>query len=544
MTGRALVRKFWPWVAAASSGVLISLGYPGYGQAWIAWIALTPLLTALWFSGDGGRRPWLKNAGLGFVTGVVFFCMTFSWLTTVTGLMSPHILGQIAWFLLMCYMALYPALWGWFAGSTAFTAKNGSDGLLSSRHNLRLGALCGFAWVAQEWLRSVVFGGFGWNNLGTTLHGNIPLIQIADITGVAGLSFLAAMCNVIAVVTVRRFMLEIRNRKLRPHFDFNLTVTLVGAVFVYGAHCIAHGEAGATLPLRVTCIQANIPQDEKYDNALEDMIFDRYKKLTEQAILVTKPQLLLWPEAATPSGMFADQYNFDFVTGIFSKIDTNFLLGTIDSDEKYDYNVAALIPRGAALVKDIQTHRKMHLVPFGEYIPLRQSFPLFAKLAGDLVRGDFRPGTEYNLLQMQDPPVKIGALICFEDTLGDLTRHFALNGAQLLVNITNDGWFLKSVESEQHVANAVFRAVENRRPLVRCANTGVTCFIDSNGRIDSSLRSQKGDPFIQGFLRGVVNVPVNGPLTFYAQHGEWLSICSLILALAVIVAHFFKRRRA
>ena len=186
----------------------------------------------------------------------------------------------------------------------------------------------------------------------------------------------------------------------------------------------------------------------------------------------------------------------------------------------------------------------MHLVPFGEYIPMRESFPLFAKLAGDLVRGDFHPGTEYDMMQTQDPAVKIGALICFEDTLGDLTRHFTLKGAQLLVNITNDGWFLKSVASEQHVANAVFRAVENRRPLVRCANTGVTCFIDDKGRVISSLRSRKGDSFIEGFLTREVDVPVDAPLTFYTRYGEWLSYGCLALAFATVAAHFVIRRRA
>ena len=549
MTARALsgpARAAWPWVSAASSGVLLSLCFPGWNQGWLCWIALTPLICALWFSGDGGRRPWLKMAGLGFCAGVVFFSMTFSWLTTVTGLMTPHLLGNLAWFGLMCYMALYFALWGWFAGCIVPPRREAAGRLLSSRHNLWLGAVCAAAWVAQEWLRGVVFSGFGWNNIGVALHDNLPLIQVADITGAAGLSFLLVLCNVIAVVTVRRFALEIQARKFRPHFDFTLTVALVGVVFIHGVQAL-RATPWASIPLRVAAIQPNIPQDEKSDSGMDEANFAQYRDLSDRAMRASpdqRPQLLIWPEAATP--MYLDETHFNFVTGLATKIDTNFLLGTLDSDDRrhLDYNIAALIPKGAATIDEIQTHRKMHLVPFGEYIPLRHAFPLFARLAGELVPGDFEPGTEYNLLQTQDPPVKIGALICFEDTLGDLTRHFVLNGAQLLVNVTNDGWFLKSVESEQHLAISVFRAVENRRPLVRCANTGVTCFIDSKGIVDSSLRSPKGDPFLQGFLRGVVDVPVNAPLTFYARHGEWLSYCSLILALGVIVAHFIKRRRA
>jgi apolipoprotein N-acyltransferase len=390
--------------------------------------------------------------------------------------------------------------------------------------------------VGQEWLRGTVFSGFGWNNIGVALHANILLIQIADITGVAGMSFMVAMCNVIAVVTVRRFVQEVRSGKVRPHYDFTLTVAMVGLIFAYGVHAVMQHEE--TIPLRVAAVQANVPETEKFDYVYEDKILHLYQGLTDTAIAM-KPQLLLWPEAATPSGMFADQENYDFVENLAAKGDFGFLLGTLDSDKDGDYNVAVLLTGHG---KDAQTHRKMHLVPFGEYIPARHEFPLFAKLAGDLVPGDFRPGTEYNVLQMQNPPVKLGVLICFEDTLGDLTRHFVLNGAQALVNITNDGWFLKSAAAEQQLAHAVFRTVETRRPLIRCTNTGVTCFIDTAGRVGQTLRSEKGDSFVEGILFGSVNVPLNGPLTFYVRHGEWLAYVSLAMSTLLIVMHFLKRR--
>ncbi len=546
MTARTFAARLWPWLAAASTGVLLALCFPRYNQAWLCWIALTPLLCALWFSGDGGKRPWLKNAGLGFCAGVVFFCIVFFWLTTVTDLMSPRILGALAWFGLMCYLALYFALWGWFTGSVAFRAKTGTPKLASSRHNLWLGMICAAAWVGQEWLRGVVFSGFGWNNLGVALHDTIPLIQVCDITGAAGLSFLLALANVIAVVTVRRFMLEAENHKLRPHFDFMLTVALLVVVLFYGYARVLLRKPEPIIPLRVAAIQGNIPETEKFDEAFADMIVKRYTELTGAAMITPpeqRPQLLIWPEAATPGGMYQDDDDHNFVMDTAEKIDTNFLLGTLDNDGHFDYNIAVLIPSGAAHDDtQVQKHRKLHLVPFGEYIPARHSFPLFAELAGKLVPGDFQPGTEYNVLQTRDPDVKIGPLICFEDTLGNLTRRFVLNGAQVLVNITNDDWFLKSPAAEQHLDNAVLRAVELRRPLIRCANTGVTCFINPNGNITSALRSKKGDTFIQGFLRGEVNVPVNGQLTFYAKYGDWFSYASLLLAAAVAAVHFIRRR--
>jgi apolipoprotein N-acyltransferase len=536
MTGRELPRRLWPWGAAATSGILLALCFPGWNQTWLCWIALTPLIAALWFSTNEGRWRWLKKAALGFCTGLFFFCTVFFWLTTVTDLMEPRALGFAAWFGLMCYLSFYFALWGWFTGCVAFDARTDSKKLLSSRHNLRLGFVCATAWVAQEWLRGVVFSGFGWNNLGVALHGSIALIQVADITGIWGMSFMVAMANVIAVVTVRRFALEIRNGKLRPHYDFSLTIALVGIAFAYGVHALM--KHGATIPLRVAAVQANIPQTEKFDDAFEQKIFDRYESLSGAAMAMN-PQLLIWPEVATPRGMFSDQTNHDFILNTAAKGDFNFLFGTIDSDTRGDYNIAVLLTdRG----RNFQAYRKMHLVPFGEYIPLRDSFPLFAKLAGDLVPGDFRPGTEYTVLQTQNPAVKIGALICFEDTLGNLTRHFVLNGAQVLVNITNDGWFLKSPAAEQHLAHAVFRAIETHRPLIRCANTGVTCFIDTAGRVGQSLRSQNGDPFTTGVLFGQVNVPTDSSLTFYTRHGDWLAMASLFVTAIAVIVHFAKRR--
>lgn len=531
MRGSRLSRKLWPWGAAALSGLLLALCFPGWNQSWLCWVALAPLTAALWFSTNGGGWRWLKKAGLGYVAGLTFFSATFRWLNSLADLFHSAWLLALP-LLLSCYLALYFAFWGWFLGCVAMPAGTDPEKLLSSRSNLRLGFLCAAAWVAQEWLRGVVFGGFGWNGLGVALHGSIALIQIADVTGVAGLSFVIALCNVIAVVTIRRFALEIRKGRLRPHYDFSLTLALAGIVFAYGVRVLF--KQTNTTELRVAAVQPNIPQNEKFGAASEERIFQRYESLTGMA-MTANPQLMLWPESALPRGMFEDQTNYDFVHDLAAKSDAGLLLGTDDRDEKGYYNTAVLVSdRGAAL----QEYRKIHLVPFGEYMPLRHSFPLFAWIAGDLVPDDFLAGKDCAVLQLRNPPVKLGALICFEDTLGDLTRRFVLNGAQVLVNVTNDGWFLKSPAAQQHLANAIFRAVETRRPLIRCANTGVTCLIDSTGRINESLPL-----FTEGFLSGRVNVPVNGALTFYTRHGEWFSLGALGVTLFAILSRFLNRRK-
>ena len=193
-----------------------------------------------------------------------------------------------------------------------------------------------------------------------------------------------------------------------------------------------------------------------------------------------------------------------------------------------------------------QIYRKIHLVPYGEYVPFRHSFPLFAWIVGDQVPGDFAHGTEPGVFTTNDPSVRLGPLICFEDTIGSVARQPVLRGAQLLVNITNDGWFGHTAANQQQFAESVFRAAENRRPLVRCANTGVTAFVDRDGRVIQTLRMPgTGSVFGQGVLTGDVRVPVDGALTFYTRHGEVFSAaCLAAAALAAFLQGWRKLRGA
>ena len=530
--------RFWPWLAAIFSGVLLTLCFPRWDQAWLCWIALTPLIAAIWFGGQDDdplllssehenrsfNRLW-RSALLGYVTGLVFFWGTFSWLTTVTG---------IGWFILAFYLALFPAAWGAFLGVTRRLAGD----FTVSWDNILVAVAGAAAWVALEWMRNWGKFSFGWDGLGVALHSNLSLIQIVEFTGVGGLSFLVALTNLIVVITVRRFISEARAGRIRPHWDFSLNMALVAGVIVFGVRTVfGPGPVESGTPLTVAAVQANIPELEKRDLAFEKRTLERYTFLTETA-LACNPQLLVWPEAATPRAIFGDETNFNFVHNFAGRGDFNFLLGTLDFDEDdggHDYNVAALLTDHG---ETIQTYRKVHLVPFGEFIPYRHSFPLFAWIVGDLVPCDLTPGKEPSVLHLSRPDLRVGTLVCFEDTLGDLTRRFVLKGAQFLVNITNDGWFQKSQGAEQHLANAVFRAVENRRPLLRVANTGVTALIDPLGRITHSLRGADGSPFIEGVLSDTMQIPpADARRTFYTRHGEvfsmacaWLSAATLLLA--------------
>src|SRR5712691_10340900 len=231
--------------------------------------------------------------------------------------------------------------------------------------------------------------------------------------------------------------------------------------------------------------------------------------------------------------------SYRFVMDFSASIKTDLLMGTIDVEDGHDYNAAVLVSDGG---RKMQIYRKVHLVPFGEYIPLRHSFPLFAAVASQWVPGDFDVGNDFTLFNLTNGDTQVAPLICFEDTIGELTRQFVLKGANLLVDVTNDGWFLHSAGSQQHLANAIFRCVETRRPMVRAANTGVTCFVNEFGRVTQLLQDESVGTFTEGVLGGEGNVRQDRPLTFYVRHGElFAKFCAVVTMIAIVIAIALRR---
>ena len=522
---RSALRTAWPWLAAIASGVLLALSFPPTNLGGLIWIALTPLICAVWFR--RARSTPRRSFALGYVAGLVFFATTFSWLHALGTLFEVPFLHGIP-LLLGAFLALYPAAWCWFLDRIAAPDAE-QRRFPNSWRNLALGALGACAWTALEWVRSWFLYGFSWNGLGVALHRDLPMIQIAEITGTYGLTWLVAFVNLMSVIVVRRLIGEFGlNFIKRVRWEFTITVTLVVIVFSFGIRRLFAQPPGELPTHRIAAIQPNVPQSQKFDAAFEDEVFAQLERLTLVAS-ATNPDLIVWPEAATPRGMFADQINWDFVQRMTASAKCPLLVGTVENyyagAQPESFNSAVLlVPGTSESTPKFQTHRKMHLVPFGEFLPMR---PLLGSVLGELVPGDVDPGKE--IVVMETPVGKTGALICFEDTNGDLTRRFVLAGAQLLVNLTNDGWFLRTAGPEVHLANAVLRAVENRRPLIRCTNTGVTCLVDPMGRIDRRLA-----PHRQGFAVHPVRITA-APLTLYARHGDWivwLSCATTVLAAA------------
>jgi apolipoprotein N-acyltransferase len=530
-----------PWILSLLSGVMIGACFPPFdipGLKWLPWVALAPLCWALWIlPRPASDREWGRRAFfMGWLTGTVSFLLSLFWITTVTGL---------GWILLSLVVGLYPALWSLFAAFVLRPIGESSDPKLrwlGSFKNLLVALLAAAAWTALEYLRGTLFSGFGWNQLGVALRNSIPLIQIAGITGAAGLTFLCALGSATAAITLERLRREILMGRTRPHFDFFIAVILVVLSFGYGIGKIT-APSKDSIPLHLVGVQGNVPVYNYWDSKYEGAIMKGYLEKSRNA-LALNPDLLVWPEASTPRPLLLDEMTFAQVKNLALATPADFLIGSVHYEDqpRGDYNSAILLTQHA---ENFQIYNKIHLVPFGEYVPFRHTFPLFSWIVGKQVPYDFDSGKGPAVLQLSHKSVKIASLICFEDTLGDLTRRFAGLGAQLLITVTNDGWFEHSVATRQHLANAQLRTVETGLPLFRVADTGVSCWIDQFGRIQQILQSPAGNTFIEGILSATIPVPANPQPTFYTLHGELFAhIClAVTIALtAMTLRRFFLKR--
>ncbi len=488
------------------SAVLLILSFPKYNLEFLAWFGFVPLFFVL--KGKSKGKAFL----LSYITGVIFWSGTIYWLIHVT------LPGTIIFVL---YLALY---FGFFGLLISY--------LLSTTYCL---LFIPSAWVLFEYIRSHLFTGFPWALLGYSQYLNLSLIQIADITGVWGVSFLVMMINFASYEFITSPLAQVKKiKQIIP-----VIVCLI-AVFIYGSNKISRlPDSAGRKPINVCVVQGNIPQELKWSALSCEYIIERYLSLTS---LANKQgtDLIIWPEAALPVVLEEEPGYFNAVVKFTKGISTPLLLGAVTyRDDRY-YNSALLISREGNL---LARYDKIHLVPFGEYIPLRK---ILGFLEPIVPIGDMVAGKESTVFEITDSSgkstVRFGTLICFEDLFPELSRRSVNSGAGLLVNITNDAWFGRTSSPYQHLSASVFRAVENRVFLVRAANTGVSGFISPDGKVISLVKDLQGENiFIPGDLTCQVYVHQKTK-TIYTRYGDlFIFVCFLSILWTIVT--FFKKQK-
>ncbi len=557
-------------------GAALALAFTPFDHAWLVWGWMWLLFPILWTVGP--KKTALKGLGLAWLSGLTFWLINLKWLGSVTW---P---GAVA---LSAYLALYFGVFGAFAASVGnpWKGKERSGPGIAGRFREMLwslsyaAVLAGF-WCGLEWVRGIALTGFGWNGLGVTFAKNLIMAQNAEYLGVIGLAFLPVFMSAVAVQTARRFYQQFMARSVKMlHWDFAVALLVIMLAFSVGTARLVSVTNASKIEVQVLLVQQNIPQkagliDPNWD---AQRIVDGFIELTErgieeaelqagtalreasseeEVIALKMPDLVVWPEACLPDFLELRedgtseggpgiesifQYvtslgDFTFVTGI------NEFTGESPMDPEtrvYNSFVADAAGRKRA------SYQKHHLVILGEYIP---NLPFLRELYYDAAGVEFgsglTPGESFEPIPFLVGEQEIGMIpsICFEDTVQRVTRKFIRKEPQVLVNVTNDGWFGESEGAAQHFRNALFRTIELRRPMVRAANRGVTGVVTAAGSLTDpysgqkrSLLDENGSHFHRGYLLAPVYIPAQGEITLYAAFGDWFAVTGLLAGFLWLV---------
>lgn len=470
-----------------------------------------------------GRAAWRW----GFIAGLCIAVFTLSWIAwaTFTGLIGV----LLVW-------PLYIALFAWLFS------------FLYQRFSYYAYLIAPFLWTSIEYLQSLSELAFPWNHLGHTQSYYLPLIQYAEFTSVYGVSFWVVLLNVLLLAVYK-----LRTHHRQPAAALALAAIVFLAPLFYGM--VRMKEDDHEQSIRVSLIQGNLDPNMKWDTNLYENNFALYEQLTIEA-LSERPDLVIWPETAVP---FYLQSEPKYLARLHAILDSSFasmLTGSLyyrylDDGSYIYFNSAFFLQPGR---QGLQQHEKMKLVPFSERVPYKLYFPFNAmkKLFWNFGLGDFALGKEITIFdgrlkktyadhkdgQSMGVDYQTATAICFESVFSEHVRNYVNKGANFLVIITNDAWFGRTSAPFQHNQIAVFRAIENRRGIARCANTGISCFIDRFGRVTNATKI-----YTQAVVTG--DVALNKELTFFTQHGHvFVAVAAMVTCLALFTAFimaFLKR---
>ena len=518
-------------VAVAVATVILTLiSFPPFHTPEFAYALLVPGI--LW----AYRSPPLKRyAWTMFAAQAVAWTILLGWLYHVT------------WFGLLL---LGPFVGAW-VGLWFFAAWWAMPRILGRPTLVRLLAMLGLAgaWVLIEWTRTWLLSGFPWLPLAVSQWERASILQIAAYTGQGGVSFVLVAMNLGFAAMAHSLFIEGQGgwNFRRPEFLLALFL-LMACVSVHLQE--SFNRLQFTVPLaRVAFVQPYIPQDVKWDPAKGPGILDVLDKTT-MAAAATRPDLILWPEASTPWAVKGDDTARGFVESLARRARAPMLIGSIAIENsrlpnEQWFNAAFVVDP----VTGVQTsyYAKRHLVPFGEYVPLRPVLGWLSKIVpvGD---EDFMAGRDSSplIVSLHGNPITIGPLICYEDIFPDLARGSVLAGSDVLAVLTNNAWYGEGGAATQHAAHAVLRAVETRRPVLRCGNGGWSGWIDEFGNVRATLRNETGSIYFRGTQTITVTRDARwiGRNSYYVEHGDWfVAVCAGVVLLSGMALNFFAEQK-
>ncbi|MBI3805147.1 MAG: apolipoprotein N-acyltransferase [Nitrospirae bacterium] len=500
-----------PLTLAALSGLLLCLSFPRWELYPLAWFALVPLFYAL--EGTSPKRAFL----IGWMAGLVYFAGTLSWVT-ISMSQYGKIPGPISYalmLLLVSYLAVYVGL---FAAGARLAFRRHAAALL----------LIPCLWTALELVRGHLLTGFPWSALAYSQYRFLPAIQIADLAGIYGVGFVIILINVALYQMIRDGL----RRRWREGL---VTAGLLLLVFGYGWLRLSQ-PMGEPRGIPVSVVQGNIDQDQKWDVRVRNETIEKYKRLSLSPIVKgeTRPALVVWPESAAPFFFQTEPVYREELLHLAGEGRFYLLFGSpafepAPSGQLLLLNSAYLLSPAAQVVS---RYDKMHLVPFGEYIPLSSILFFVNKMVEGI--GEFIPGRDATVMEADG--ARIGTVICFEVIFPEVVRRFAQNGATVMTTITNDAWFGDSAAPYQHFSMVVFRAIENRVPFARAANTGISGFYDAKGHI-----LQQSPLFAEATLTETLHPGIRR--TFYTDYGDLFAFGCVIIAVGFTLISFRERRK-
>jgi apolipoprotein N-acyltransferase len=505
---------------AVLSGLLLTAAFPKIDFSGLAWAAFLPLL---WAVREATPREGFRR---GMVFGIAHYLSLLYWLVP-----TMTIYGHLPLPLAIGILFLFASVLSLLSTAPCICAL-----ALVARTPVRMLVAFPVLWTASEFLRSFLFTGFPWGLLGYSQYRHLPLIQMADVLGVYGISALVALAGaalfmVAASVTGTAWHGRAVTRRLAVGGAL-AAVVLTAAAWGYGNLRIEQIDrlAAEAPTLRTAVIQGNIEQSEKWDPAFQAATIDKYVQLS-LSVRSQNPELIVWPESAAPFYFLAEGPPTRAVMQGVAAAGAHFVIGAPSFQLKgktADYfNSAYLVGPGEILGK----YDKAHLVPFGEYTPFKEYLPFLGKIVEHV--GDFKPGPEGHTLSLAGR--KLGIQICYEVIFPELARAQVRNGAVLLLTITNDAWYGQTAGPYQHFSLAVLRAVENRRALARAANTGISGFVDPVGRVL--------DPTPLEVEAAVVRpLPLLQTESIYTRSGDVLGWACLGLSLLAVVCAARRKR--